>query len=138
MDHWLALSLPIHGDLVKDASGYLASGIVLCAFSVRSMRQLRMLGIVSNISFIVYGIAAAAPPILILHSLLLPMNIYRLIQIERDTARWLGRGAPRFGRAHHAAKGRTALSRFFSPNRAISTNVSAPARTARWPTRARF
>ena len=82
MYHWLAL--PIDAGWTKDLCGYFASSMVLCTFSVRSMRLLRWLGIASNLSFIAYAIIAGAPPILILHSLLLPMNIYRLMQIERE------------------------------------------------------
>lgn len=75
------------GAWMKDASGYLASALVLCTFSVRSMRLLRMLGIASNLAFILYGMVAVAPPILFLHGLLLPMNIFRLVQLERTTPR---------------------------------------------------
>lgn len=82
MYHWLALSFDAGG--TKDICGYFASTMVLCTFSVRSMRLLRWLGIASNLAFIAYAVIAGAPPILVLHSLLLPMNIYRLTQIERE------------------------------------------------------
>ena len=75
MYHWLALSFDAGG--TKDICGYFASTMVLCTFSVRSMRLLRWLGIASNLAFIAYAVIAGAPPILVLHSLLLPMNIYR-------------------------------------------------------------
>lgn len=81
MHHWLAL--PLYAGWARDVCGYLAGSLVLGTFSVTSMRRLRWLGITSNISFITYAIMAGMLPILILHSLLLPMNIYRLIQIER-------------------------------------------------------
>jgi len=47
------------------------------------MRLLRCLGIASNVSFICYATIAGMLPIPILHSLLLPMNIYRLFQVTR-------------------------------------------------------
>ena len=82
MHHWLPSSIDV--GWVKDTCGYLAGSLVLCTFSVTSMRWLRWLGIASNLSFISYAIMAGMLPILILHSLLLPVNIYRLVQIERD------------------------------------------------------
>jgi CRP/FNR family cyclic AMP-dependent transcriptional regulator len=85
MHHWLRLSFDT-GD-VQDVFGYLAGALALCTFSVRSMRLLRWIGIASNLSFMTYAVIAGMPPILTLHCLLLPMNIYRLIQIERDRRR---------------------------------------------------
>jgi hypothetical protein len=85
MHHWLPLSFDT--GCARDVLGYLASALVLCTFSVKSMRLLRWLGIASNVSFISYAVIAGMPPILILHSLLLPMNIYRLIEIERSQRR---------------------------------------------------
>ena len=69
------------GGWAKDACGYIASSLVLCTFSVTSMQVLRCIGIASNMAFIGYAIMTRTTPILILHSLLLPMNIYRLAQI---------------------------------------------------------
>lgn len=60
---------------------------------MKSLIPLRMIAIGSNIVFIVYGIAAQLYPILILHSALLPLNIYRtteqirLLQLVRASAR---------------------------------------------------
>ena len=88
MHHWRAL----HFDAawMKDASGYLASALVLCTFSVTCMRRLRLIGIASNLAFICYAIIAGMSPILILHCLLLPMNIYRLAQLEFRRSRSIG------------------------------------------------
>jgi hypothetical protein len=68
------------GGWAKDACGYIASGLVLCAFSVTSMQVLRCIGIGSNIALIGYAIMTRTTPILILHGLLLPLNIYRLVE----------------------------------------------------------
>lgn len=57
--------------------GYIASGLVLATFSMRTMIPLRLLGIASNVAFILYGFLAGLPPVLILHLILLPLNIYR-------------------------------------------------------------
>lgn len=55
--------------------GYIASGLILAAFSRRTMIPLRILGISSNIAFITYGALAGLLPVLILHSILLPLHI---------------------------------------------------------------
>jgi CRP/FNR family cyclic AMP-dependent transcriptional regulator len=60
----------------------LASALVLATFSMKSMRRLRISAIASNIAFITYVLEAGLHPILVLHSILLPMNIVRLVQIE--------------------------------------------------------
>jgi uncharacterized protein YjiS (DUF1127 family) len=78
----------------KDALGYLAGGLVLCTFWVRSMRLLRCLGIASNVSFISYAMVMWLPPIAILHGLLLPINVFRLIQLERERNAGQSIGAP--------------------------------------------
>ena len=65
------------GDLV----GYLASGLVLATFTARSMRTLRILAILSNVTFICYGIIDSIIPVLCLHTILLPLNITRLVQL---------------------------------------------------------
>ena len=62
--------------------GYIASGLVLATFSMRSMRSLRLTAIASNMAFIAYAAYGHLQPILILHSILLPLNIIRLIQID--------------------------------------------------------
>lgn len=64
-----------------DSLGYIAAFLVFLTFSMKTMVRLRIIGIVSNIFFISYGYLDHATPVLILHSVLLPMNIFRLRQI---------------------------------------------------------
>ena len=61
-----------------DALGYLASALVLLTFSLRSMPALRAAAIASNLAFIAYGAMAQVPPVLLLHVVLLPLNLWRL------------------------------------------------------------
>ena len=63
--------------------GYLSSVLVFSTFCMKTMIPLRLAGIASNVSFIIYGLIGGLAPIYILHMLLLPLNIYRLIQIKR-------------------------------------------------------
>jgi CRP/FNR family cyclic AMP-dependent transcriptional regulator len=64
------------------AIGYVASALVLATFSMKSLRSLRITAIASNLAFIAYAALGNMPPILILHTILLPLNIVRLIQID--------------------------------------------------------
>ena len=65
-----------------DACGYMASGLVLATFSMKSMRPLRITAIVSNIAFIIYALTMHLQPIFLLHCILLPLNVFRLGQLE--------------------------------------------------------
>jgi CRP/FNR family transcriptional regulator, cyclic AMP receptor protein len=59
--------------------GYLASALVLATFCMRDMVALRCLAIASNLAFIGYGVLADLGPVLVLHLLLLPVNVQRLM-----------------------------------------------------------
>ena len=63
-----------------DLLGYLASLLVLATFCMRGMVTLRLLAIASNLAFIAYAARAGIAPILVLHVLLLPMNVWRLAE----------------------------------------------------------
>ncbi len=73
--------------------GYLAVGLVLLTFGMRSMVPMRMVAIGSNFAFIAYGLSLGLTPVWVLHGLLLPMNIYRLRECQRR-ARRRQRAAP--------------------------------------------
>jgi hypothetical protein len=61
--------------------GYVAAFLVLLTFSMKTMVPLRVAGIFSNLFFICYAFFTGANPILILHVILLPLNVFRLVQI---------------------------------------------------------
>ena len=63
--------------------GYIASGLVLTTFWTNDLRRLRILAILSNIAFILYGALVWLPPVLVLHLLLLPLNTVRLMGMRR-------------------------------------------------------
>lgn len=69
-----------------DLVGYLASLLVLAAFCTRGMVPLRLLAITSNLAFMVYAVLADLDPVLLLHALLLPVNLFRLLQARRSAA----------------------------------------------------
>ena len=64
----------------SSAIGFIASALVLAAFGMKDMVNLRIVAICSNIAFITYGIALNLVPVLILHVILLPLNGWRLAQ----------------------------------------------------------
>ena len=66
-----------------DVAGYLASGLVFAAFCMKEMIPLRIVGICSNLAFIVYGVELGLVPVWALHAILLPMNSWRLWQALR-------------------------------------------------------
>src|SRR5580698_6949397 len=67
----------------KDASGYVASALVLATFCAKSMQLLRVTAIASNVAFVSYAMIANLRPVFILHCILLPVNIFRASQVYR-------------------------------------------------------
>ena len=63
--------------------GYSAAVCVFLTFYMKTMVPLRIAGIASNVLFILYGFYAGAHPVLILHLALLPLNIWRLHEMQQ-------------------------------------------------------
>jgi len=60
--------------------GWVAAGLTLATFICRDMRRLRLLALAANAAFIAYGALAQLLPVLMLHLLLVPVNLWRLNQ----------------------------------------------------------
>lgn len=58
--------------------GYLASSLVFATFYMQKTIPLRIAAIASNVAFILYACSSNLTPILVLHSALLPLNLFRL------------------------------------------------------------
>ena len=58
--------------------GWTAAGLVLATFCCERMVSLRLVAIASNLAFISYGYLAHLWPILGLHLVMLPLNMWRL------------------------------------------------------------
>jgi hypothetical protein len=58
--------------------GFIASGLVIATLSMRTMIPLRIVGLLSNVAFVTYGLLFGSMPTVVLHSILFPLNIYRL------------------------------------------------------------
>jgi CRP/FNR family cyclic AMP-dependent transcriptional regulator len=65
--------------------GYAAALLVFISFWMKTMIPLRLVGIASNMVFIVYGYLGAVYPPLVLHLVLLPLNVARLREMTRLT-----------------------------------------------------
>lgn len=63
-----------------DTLGWTAAALMVATFSCRDARRLRPLAVATNLAFIGYGLAAQLPPVLALHLLLLPINLWRWAQ----------------------------------------------------------
>jgi len=102
-----------------ELAGYTASGLVFLTFYMKTMIPLRIIGILSNVAFITYGLGQRLYPVFILHAILLPLNCIRLLEMRglirrvRDASRgdlsmeWL---VP-FMQRHASKKGETLFRR---------------------------
>ena len=65
-----------------DVVGYLASLTVLATFCTDTFVSLRIVAIVSNVLFGIYGIGEHIYPVFLLHAVLLPINILKLVRLQ--------------------------------------------------------
>ena len=82
---------------MTDILGYAASIAVLATFLIPTMLPLRLVAIMSNVLFVMYGYTAHIPPVMFLHITLLPINVARLLTM-RDCAAAQHRLHPSFAR----------------------------------------
>lgn len=70
-----------------NVAGYAASSMVLATFCMKTMRPLRILALGSNVFFAVYAFFGGLYPVLVLHLILFPINLARLVQLQILTRR---------------------------------------------------
>jgi CRP/FNR family transcriptional regulator, cyclic AMP receptor protein len=78
---------------LTDVIGCIASLLVLLTFCMRDMTSLRIVALLSNFAFLLYGIGLHLPPIIALHGVLIPINVFRLAALRDRRV-----GAPIAGR----------------------------------------
>lgn len=66
-----------------EAVGYAGTGLCIMSYSMRTIVPLRVLGILSSVCFMAYGVLLEAWPLVITDAILLPLNTIRLIQIRQ-------------------------------------------------------
>ena len=81
----VALSDPM--EMLAAASALMGIALVVSSSFVKTMIPLRWLAVGSNIGFLIYGVIHPAPVILLLHATLLPINVWRAIEMVRLTRR---------------------------------------------------
>ena len=85
--------------------GYLASALVLAAFGMKDMVNLRIVAICSNFAFIAYALALRLEPVLLLHVILLPLNCWRLTQAWQASEREMPFGGAPLARVLSGRRG---------------------------------
>jgi hypothetical protein len=63
--------------------GYAASCAVLATFLMRTMVSLRLVSILSNVLFVAFAYLEHIYPVLLLHAVLLPINLWRLRELQQ-------------------------------------------------------
>lgn len=63
--------------------GCIAAGLTFATFLMKNMVPLRAIALASNISFVAYGYVESLLPVVILHGVLFPLNILRLLEIRK-------------------------------------------------------
>lgn len=64
--------------LVSGAGGFIASAFVVAGYTMRTMIPLRIFGIITNVLLIGFSVVHHHYPVMVLHMILLPLNVYRL------------------------------------------------------------
>jgi hypothetical protein len=65
-------------EALTDAMGYAASALVLATFCFSDLTRLRIFALLSNFAFIIFGYLGSIYPVMLLHMILLPINIFHL------------------------------------------------------------
>jgi hypothetical protein len=78
------LSIDLIRNYAADLLGFTACAATLLTFAQRRMWPMRVFAIAANIFFIGYGALGLLYPVLLLHLVLLPLNMARLIQLVQQ------------------------------------------------------
>jgi hypothetical protein len=82
-----------------DALGWAAAALMVATFACRDARAMRPLAVATNLAFIGYGAMASLTPVLALHLLLLPVNLWHWAGARGLGLEQLGPIVERAGRA---------------------------------------
>ncbi len=66
--------------------GWAAAALTLLTFYSTNMQRLRLLALSANGAFVAYAWLAGLTPVLALHLTLIPLNLYRLMQVRERLA----------------------------------------------------
>src|SRR3569833_3013381 len=68
-----------------ESVGYVGAVFALATFAMKTIIPLRVFGIASNVTFLVYGYAHTIYPTLVVNAILLPLNGWRLYEMNTQT-----------------------------------------------------
>ena len=77
-----------------DLTGWGAAALTLLAFTSRDLRLLRTASLGASLCFITYGTASEIWPVVALHSVLLPVNLLRLLEMRGSKKRLVATPSP--------------------------------------------
>ena len=80
-----AFSTPM--GVLAGVAGVVGVALVVASSFVKTMLPLRWLAVGSNVGFLVYSVLHPAPVIVLLHATLLPINVWRAVEMGRLTRR---------------------------------------------------
>lgn len=66
-----------------EAVGYAGTAFTILAYSMRRLMPLRIVAILSSVSFLVYAALIGSAPLMLMEAVLLPINAWRLIELVR-------------------------------------------------------
>lgn len=69
------------------AAATLGAALIVASTLVKTIIPLRWLALGGNVGFVVYGLAHPAPMVFLLHAVLLPINLWRVLEMQRLTRR---------------------------------------------------
>jgi CRP/FNR family cyclic AMP-dependent transcriptional regulator len=70
---------------LADAIGFVAAGLMLASYLMKSMLPLRIIALAACVGFVIYGSLKHALPTLVLYAALIPINIKKVLEIRRLT-----------------------------------------------------
>lgn len=73
-------------DFWTETIGFLGSGFAVLTYWMRDMLTLRIAAVLSCLFFIAYAAIIGSLPLLMMETILLPINAYRLLELRRGKA----------------------------------------------------
>jgi hypothetical protein len=80
---------------LSDVFGWMATALMLATFHCDSQLRMRWLALAANVCFIVYGSVHDLMPVVILHTLLFPINLRKLLTLPREASQPMSQGSTR-------------------------------------------
>lgn len=81
-------------DTAAPLLGWVAASLTLVTFACQDGQRLRIAALSANAAFVAYGLTAGLMPILALHLVLIPINLWRLACARRAPPAWASTTSP--------------------------------------------